>query len=210
MYMDRITIQKLIVVEMGAENTMYAMADCPAACERYFEAVNVSHERCIEVINASPIRVINFGDNVHAGILSPRLFEKHVLPSYQRRNELLHRAGKFTCAHWDGDCKPILKYARDTGLDGIEAITPIPQGDVTLEETKAALGDMFLLDGIPAIFFDHTFSEQTLIDCTKKCIDLLAPNLVLGISDEMSSTGDIERIGVVGRIVDDYNAAVGK
>ncbi len=40
-------------------------------------------------------------------------------------------------------------------LDGIEAITPQPQGDVTLEEIKEALSDdMFLLDGIPAILFD--------------------------------------------------------
>jgi hypothetical protein len=85
----------------------------------------------------------------------------------------------------------------------------MPQGDVSLEETKAALGDMFLLDGIPAIFFEPTFDEQVLIDCAKRCIDLFAPNLVLGISDEISSQGDIERVRVVGEIVDDYNAACG-
>ncbi|MCK4601450.1 MAG: hypothetical protein KAU28_03220, partial [Phycisphaerae bacterium] len=92
--------------------------------------------------------------------------------------------------------------------DGIEAITPQPQGDVTLEEVKEALGEMWLIDGIPAIYFDQTFSEQTLIDCAKKCIDLFAPQLVLGISDEISSTGDIERIGLVGQVVDDYNASI--
>ena len=74
-------------------------------------------------------------------------FERYVLPAYQRRCELLHAAGKFLHAHWDGDCRPLLKYARDTGLDGIEAITPAPQGDVTLEETKAALGDMAHIQG---------------------------------------------------------------
>jgi hypothetical protein len=99
--------------------------------------------------------------------------------------------------------------ARDTGLDGIEAVTPAPQGDVNLEEVKAALGDeMFLIDGIPAIYFDRTFGEDVLADCTRRIIDLFAPRLVLGISDEISSTGDIERIRLVGRIVDDYNASV--
>ena len=77
-----------------------------------------------------------------------------------------------------------------------------------MEETKAALGDTFLLDGIPAVLFDKTFSEQMLIDFTKKVIDLFAPNLILGISDEMSSNGDIERIRLVGEIVDEYNAAL--
>jgi hypothetical protein len=65
---------------------------------------------------------------------------------------------------------------------------------------------MFLLDGIPAIYFDDTFSEDVLVECVYRLIELFAPRLVLGISDELSSTGDIERIRLVGRIVDNYNA----
>ena len=122
--------------------------------------------------------------------------------------ELLHAAGKFISAHWDGDCRALLPFAQETGLDGIEAITPRTQGDVTLEETKDALGDMFLLDGIPAVLFDRTYPEQMLIDSARKCIDLFAPNLILGISDELSSHGEIERIRLVGEIVDEYNGRI--
>lgn len=206
MYMPRVTVQKLFIDDMGVEETIFALSDWPARCEEYFEATEISNGRLIDVINASPVEVINFGDNIHGGVISPQLFEKYVLPVYRKRCERLHQADKFCCAHWDGDCKPLLPYARETGLDGIEAITPKPQGDVTLEETKAALGDMFLLDGIPAVYFDHTFSEQELTDCTRKCIDLFAPHLVLGISDEISSHGDIERVRLVTKVVDDYNA----
>jgi len=72
----------------------------------------------------------------------------------------------------------------------------------------AAFGAMFLIDGIPAIYFDKTFSEQTLINCAKRCIELFAPNLILGISDEIASTGDIGRIRLVGGVLDDYNASL--
>ncbi len=49
------------------------------------------------------------------------------------------------------------------GLDGIEAITPKPQGDVTLEEVKEALGDdIYLVDGIAAVLFDEIFSRRTI------------------------------------------------
>jgi hypothetical protein len=208
MFICRTTIQQLYVSDMGVEAAIYALMDYPATCERYFEALNQSQERLIHVINASPVRLINFGDNLHGSTTTPALFEKYILPVYQRRCELLHAAGKFVTSHWDGNCKPLLPYARDTGLDGIEAITPQPQGDVTLEETKAALGDMWLLDGIPAVFFDHTYSEQTLLDCARKCIDLFAPHLILGASDEVSSHGDIERVRLVGEVVDAYNATV--
>ncbi|MEN8150169.1 MAG: hypothetical protein ABFS86_10115, partial [Planctomycetota bacterium] len=110
---------------------------------------------------------------------------------------------------WDGDTGPLLPYAKQTGLDGIEAITPEPQGDVTLEQVKEALGDeVFLIDGIPAVYFDETYPVEVLVEATERIIELFAPKLVLGISDEISSTGDIERIRVVGEIVDRYNGSV--
>jgi hypothetical protein len=207
-YMPRVTVQMLYIDQMGVESAIFALMDYEDTCQAYFDALSANQERLIDVIKRSPIEVINFGDNLHAGTLPPEYFAKYVLGVYQRRCELLHDAEKFVHAHWDGDVGPLLPYAKDTGLDGIEAITPQPQGDVTLEQTKDALGDMWLLDGIPAIYFDHTFEEKTLTDCTRKVIDLFAPNLILGISDEISSHGDIERVRIVGRIVDDYNASL--
>jgi hypothetical protein len=46
-----------------------------------------------------------------------------------------------------------------------------------------------------------------LEECTRRLIELFAPKLILGISDEISSTGDIERIRLVGKIVEEYNAS---
>lgn len=206
-FIPRVSVQRLYIDLMGVEEAVYALVDYPETVEEYFAALRECHLRLIDVINASPIRIINFGDNIHSGTLSPDLFEKYVLPEYQIRCERLHQAGKFVCAHFDGDNRGLMRFYRQTGLDGIEAITPIPQGDVTLEEVHENLGDMFLLDGIPAVYFDEEFPEEVLVDCVHKILDLFAPNLILGISDEISSTGNIERIRLVGKIVDEYNRA---
>jgi len=209
MFMPRMNVQCLYIEKMGVENAVFAMFDRPDEVEAFFDALNESHDRLIDVIGNSPIEIINFGENIHAGTLSPALFERYHLPECRRRCERLHRAGKFVHAHWDGDTGPLLPYARETGLDGIEAITPKPQGDVTLEEVREALGDdMVLLDGIPAVYFDDTYSEEILIETTERILDLFAPRLVLGISDEISSTGDIERVRVVGEIVRRFNEGV--
>jgi len=206
MYLPRMNVQSLYIEIMGTQNGIYAIHDWPDTVEAYFRAIDESHDRLIDVINASPIDIINFGENIHAGTLPPDLFRKYHLPACQRRCERLHSAGKFVSSHWDGDCKPLLPFAQETGLDGIEAITPWPQGDVTLEETKEGLGDeMFLIDGIPAIYFDETFPVGVLEECTHRLIELFAPKLILGISDEISATGDLERVRLVGRIVDAYN-----
>lgn len=208
-YMPRVSIQELFVTTMGVENTIYALSDYPDTVEAYFAAMSDNHMREIDLINASPIKLVNFGDNIHAGVLSPRLFEKYVLPEYLKRNEKLHRAGKFTFAHWDGDVKALLPYVRQCGLDGIEAVTPKPQGDVTLAEVREAFGDkMFLVDGIAALLFCEDFTLEELETQVKECIDLFAPNLILGISDELPSYGRLERIKFVGEIVDAYNRSV--
>ena len=210
MYIPRVTVQDLYLNTMGVEQAIFALHDYPAAIDGYFRALDDCHGRLIDVVVESPIEIVNFGDNLHCGTLSPKLFERYVLPAYLRRCERLHAAGKFVHAHWDGDTKALLPYAKETTLDGIEAITPVPQGDVTLEEIKEALGDeLFLIDGIPAIYFDEMFPVSVLEECTHRLIDLFAPKLVLGISDEISSTGDIERIRVVSKIVDDYNTSCG-
>ncbi len=195
-----------MIDSMGVEGTVYGLMDFPETMEEYFEACENNAMRMIDVIVDSPLEWLNFGDNIHGGVLSPQLFEKYVLPAYHRRNDVLHAAGKFTFAHWDGDCKPLLKYARECRLDGIEAITPVPQGDVTIDEIKEALGDeVFLVDGIPAILFDEIYPEEQLIATVKELIEKFAPRLILGISDEMSSTGNIERIKLVRDFVDEYN-----
>ena len=180
--------------------------DMPDVCEEYFKVKQANHERFIRALEKSCFEWINFGDNVHCATLPPYLFEKYVLPEYQHRNELLHKSGFYTFAHWDGDTKALLPYAKETGLDGIEAITPKPQGDVTLEEIKQALGDeVDLVDGIAAILFDETYPIEMLREQTEKVIELFAGHLILGISDEMSSTGNIDRIRYVGEIVDRHN-----
>ena len=94
-------------------------------------------------------------------------------------------------------------------LKAAEQMTQVASVDKSAEDKqiKEALGDdLFLLDGIPAVYFDDTFSVDTLVECTHRLIELFAPKLVLGISDEISSTGDLERVRIVGQIVDEYNA----
>lgn len=206
-YFPRINVQSLFNDTMGVEGGIFALMDMPDVCEEYFKIKSQNHDRFIKMIETSKFEWINFGDNVHCATLPPSLFEQYVLPEYQHRNELLHKQGQFTFAHWDGDTKAILKYAKETSLDGIEAVTPKPQGDVTLQEIKEAFGDdVYLVDGIAALLFDEMYPIEMLKEQTEQIIDMFAGQLILGISDEMSSTGNIDRIKYVGEIVDRHNA----
>jgi len=92
---------------------------------------------------------------------------------------------------------------RETHLDGVEALTPAPMGDITLEQIKAAVGDqLVVLDLLPAIDFLPYRPVQELLGFAQRAIDLFAPRLILGISDEISQIGEIEKVEAVSELVD--------
>lgn len=203
MYVPRVNIQRLIIQYTGFEPFYYLYHDHPAHVEHLLQTLNETDDAIYDVVCQCPIEIINFGDNLAAEFVSPAIFEKWYLPHYQQRSSQLHAHGKKCHSHWDGACKALLPYAQETGLDGLEALTPLPQGDVTLAEIKSALGDnMILIDGLPCTHFMPQHSYQEVADFTKELIDLFAPNLILGISDELSPPGDIEKVRLVSELVE--------
>lgn len=130
-------------------------------------------------------RILNVGENLHEQLISPALFEDYYLPWYERRMGQLRRAGIFTYIHIDGYFKNLLPRLKDMPFDGIEALTPKPQGDLELDAIAEHMGDKILLDGIPAVYFMDTFPEEELMRCVERIVELFHPRLVLGISDEL-------------------------
>ena len=207
MFIERPNMQYMLVNAAGVENTYYLQADYPDELEAFFASLSRGQEKMLQTVAACPIECINYGDNLHCRILPPYLFEKYIIPEYEKRGEILHRAGKFIHSHWDGDVAGFLPYARRCALDGIEAITPLPQGDVTVEQVKAALGDeVFLIDGLAALLFSDVYPLADLKAQTQQVLHLFEGQLVLGISDEFPSDGNLDRILTVRDMVEDFNA----
>jgi hypothetical protein len=178
---------------MKHRDFIFALADCPREIEDIMRIIDESYDQLYEqLISSSLVDIISFGENVAMAYLSPRYFEQYVLPWYAKRSGQLRSAGIFTHIHIDGHFKPLLPYLADMPFDGLEALTPEPQGDVTLEEMAEYMGDKILLDGIPAVLFLNHHSREELQACTEKIVRLFHPRLVLGISDELPEAGDEE------------------
>lgn len=203
-WLPRISLQRMFIELMGFETTIYALHDRPREIEHFVGVIEETDDAYYDAVKTSPIEIINLGDNVHSDMLSPPLFERYILSYYKRRTRELHEAGKYAHSHWDGYIKPLLPYMKRCGLDGYEGVTPLPQGDVTLEEIQEHLGDLMLIDGIPATHFLPQTSEPELVEFTRRILDMFSPNIILGISDELPPGGDIERVHLVSEIVADY------
>ena len=202
-YFRRSPIQGLFIEKMGFENAILFMNDNPGVIEDYIEACTAADDAMYQVLCQSPTPILNFGENIDHYMDPPTIWRRYLAPYYQKRNAQLKAAGKFTHIHVDGAMKRLLGVIRESPFDGIEACTPLPQGDVTIAEIKEALGDKVLLDGIPAVYFLPTFDFEDIRACVLELIDRFYPHLILGISDEIPPDGDIERVRMVGELVKD-------
>ncbi len=196
--------QALCQVWMKLDDFIYALADAPEEVEEVMAAIDRAYDPLYEGIIASgQVSIVNFGENIHDHLLSPRYFARYLAPWYEKRSGQLRGAGIFTHVHIDGYFHSLLPQLAALPFDGLEALTPEPQGDVSLEEMAENIGDKVLLDGIPAIYFTPTYPLERLAECVERIVELFHPRLVLGISDEIPEGAGEREIEKV-RWVSDY------
>jgi hypothetical protein len=71
-------------------------------------------------------------------------------------------------------------------------------GDMRLEDIKEAVQDkMVVLDLLPVIDFLSYRPIKEVLRFASRVIDMFAPKLILGISDEISQIGQIERVEAI-------------
>ena len=192
----------LIKTWTGLPGCYYLLVDAPDVVEAYLEACDRRDDRQIDAALQLPCRIFNLGDHTTNEFTPPPILRKYCLPRWQRISERLHAANRFVHSHWDGNSRQILPYLKDSGLDSVESLTPEPQCDMTLEMIREHTGDMTLLDLIPAIFLLPSYSTEFILDFTKRVMDMFGGRLILGISDEISQVGQIEKVEAITELVD--------
>ena len=206
-YYFRSPYMKCVINYIGFEKTIIFLRKNPREMESFMNALEEWDRKQYEkVICPSPLKWVNFGENIDGNLSPPPYFKKYLMEYYYSRVKMLKNSGKFSFIHIDGSFKSLLPLLAELPMDGIEALTPPPQGDVEIEDIYKYTKDSgkILLDLIPATLFMKEFPESRLEEETKKIIDLFYPNLILGISDELCM-GDGRRLKIVSKVVQEYN-----
>ena len=204
-YLPHSPYMKLVIELMGFSNTIISLRRYKNEMEDFINFLDHWDDQVYEKIAKSPLKILNFGENIDANLSSPPYFEKYLIPYYEKRVKQLHRAGKYCHIHMDGSIKNLLPYLEDMPFDGYEALTPEPQGDVTMEEIQKAIGNKILLDGIPSVIFIPEYSMQYVKEYTRRYLDLFSPNVIVGVSDEFPPNGQMAKLEMIGKIIREWN-----
>ncbi len=193
---------EMIKVHAGLLNTFYLLNDHPLEFDEYIEACNQRDLRVAREAFETSCRIFNLGDHVTNEFTPPPILKKYVIPRWRQIGQLMTENSRFVHSHWDGNSRLILPYLKESGLQGVEALTPAPMCDMTLEEIYRATEGMVVLDLIPAIFFLPSFPLEELLSFTERVIEMFAGRLILGVSDEIPAPGEIERIEAISELID--------
>ena len=144
-------MQMLLINWVGSEEgrVFYHMADHPELVEDLYHAISRSREPLYEIAAKSPAPVALCGDNIDGVLANPLLFRKYLMPEYEKQARVLHQHGKLMAVHMDGRLACLTQLIAQTPIDIIEALHPIPMGDLSIADALALWPNKVLWLGFP-------------------------------------------------------------
>jgi len=138
-------IPRLLEMEMGAQNFYYLLFDHPAEIDAL---IRVMHERQLEsykILADGPWQSATLVENTSTFYISPKIYEQYNMPHQRDFCRIIQAAGKPALLHMCGHVRDILHLIKETGCDGIHALTPPPTGNTPWEEALDVIGEELVI-----------------------------------------------------------------
>jgi len=137
----------------GLEEWVCHQREHPDHFAQLVQAQTRRDERRLEMVTHSPAEFMGFG--WVEGIWSPECFCRYELPFYKKWVPYLQSKGKILALHCDvtRNFNKYKEVIRETGVDVIEAYTPPPISDLSLEEARKAWPEMIIWVNFPETIF---------------------------------------------------------
>ncbi|HUU68807.1 MAG TPA: uroporphyrinogen decarboxylase family protein, partial [Planctomycetota bacterium] len=200
----RAPIQHFMIEAAGWETGLLMLADAPAKVQAVLEAMEEHWLQMLKVSAGSPAKIIWAGDNMDS-IIGPHLFRRWIVPWYARARKKL-QSDQILSSHFDGRLRSIMHEIAATRLDAIEAVTPLPMGDVSFGELRDALGPgVAVQGGIPSCLLCGGSTRETL---ARHIRTLIRENrgrggFVLGMGDNVPPDADFSLVEAVPDIMEE-------
>ncbi len=131
--------QHMVEYWVGTAEMAYALADFPAQVEA---CLTVMSEKALEAVRISvdsPAQAFITWEDSSTTNVSPRLFERYIVPDLNRWGREVHRAGKLLLHHACGHVRALMKSIASEEIDSLESLSPPPTGNIEIWEAQAQL-----------------------------------------------------------------------
>jgi uroporphyrinogen-III decarboxylase len=192
---------------MGIEQTIYAAVDWNDTMHEVVDMINDNNLKIIELLADYPGEAVLMGDNFSSDIQPPSFFREWSETYYKKAFDIFHSKGKKVAIHVDGRLRGAIKMIRDCGADIIDAVTPVPMGDLTPAQCRDEAGNKLILSG--GVSPDLWLPSAPLAAFEKAVTDWLgtrktSPALIAAAGDQVPPQADEHRIEIMRDLVEKH------
>ncbi len=206
-YTPRSPFMELVAQKAGIENLTYIIADAQEEFDETVALMERKHREAAALTIASACECVMIPENLSSEVVGKQYYEKYMLPYHRDLTGDIKKAGKFSFIHMDGSLRGLLKEVSLAGFDVIEALTPAPVGDMTINEIIQTVNNNAIVWGnLPSGFLSDQITDEEF-DCYMiETINILKQhnNCVLGVADQVVPLSRIDRIKRVDYLVEKY------
>ncbi len=181
----------------GVQRAVMLAVDSPGEFHQTVDAINRAHETVFRQLAEGPSQVLIHSDNLSSDIHSPPWVERYCGPYYRRMAQIAHACDKPLVMHIDGRLRGLLGLTARLGIDGADAVTPAPWGDLAPQECRDEAGPRYVLSGgVPPDSFRPETPLAVLDEQIESWLALRreSPALIIAPGDQLPPDGDIDRV----------------
>jgi hypothetical protein len=199
-------LQEILIHIMGIEQFSIEWHERRDEVLTLYEALSEDRRKLYPLVAESPLLMANFGGNVSPEVLGLARFQEYVLPHYNEFAEILHANGKLLSVHFDGNTKLLASAIAQSQIDCIEAFTPIPNGDMTVAEARAAWPGKALWINFPSSV--HLQEPSRVEETTRQILREAAPGdrFLIGITETVPVDRWQQSFSAISRVIKDEGA----
>ena len=140
---SRTPFQSIQIDFTGLERFSIDLADKAPELFDLMELMNeqmIQKFRCILKTKASQIKL---WENLSIETMGPAVYREYLTPLYNRIFDTLEGSGKKLMVHYDGKLALIANDIKLLPFNGMDSLTPPPEGDITISEARKLWPDKF-------------------------------------------------------------------
>lgn len=188
-YAPKTPFMQLVALDAGIENVTYMAHAIPDEFAETLHLMEATLDQAISIAIESPAEALMIPENLSSEVVGQNFFEKYMRQVQERWIKQINESGKFSFIHMDGTLQGLLRQECKVGVTVLEALTPAPVGDLTIEEwANFADGSKTIFwGGIPGSYFTPLVSDAEFERHVKNVLSVMRakPRYVLGVADQV-------------------------
>lgn len=207
-YLPKSPFMQLMSLEAGVMSLTMIALMVPDELQELLDAMKKAFDQAAQIAVDSPAEVLMIPENLSSQMVGPDFFESYMRDYQEKWTTKIREAGKYSFIHIDGTLAGLLRQEASVGFSVLEALTPLPVGDVKIEDLAGIAGNSksILWGGIPGVYFTAHTSEEEFERHVKHVLSVMVkePRYVLGVADQVPPDGLESRVKRVSQLVSEF------